>query len=309
MTKAQPGKMQSEPSRSTEDFSMIKGVGHSTAQTFLKLGFTKFEDLTEYSCEGLAELLRSRGLTISPQRIERDDWIGQAKALANQEPVNPQEKPEFETPWQGDASWHEMADFFVSFGYLVTQEGEKRLITRAAHSQSGDGHHDWEGVGKEQLDQCLQWMQEQAGLSASPWKSDSLNENAHATAGIAGAPSNAELLLKEICETRVQQGTGGMKLESAIRVVASYDLPDSALTLTAENHSVCAEIYLIHLQTNQPRLMATSLKRLQGGVLSYPIVLDFPKPEPGRYQLFLTSSLIESTAAAARLKGPVIRIE
>lgn len=287
------------------DFSKIKGVGQSTAQAFLKLGITKFGDLAAFTSEDLAELLKTGGLAISPQRISRDNWIGQARALAFPARTQPQEKGQFEAPWKGDAGWREIADFFVSFGYQITPSGEKRLITRAAHSQSGDGHKDWEGVEKETIDRYLHWMLEQAGLPSNLAKD--VSAEAEQAQLVEPAPG-ANLTIRDIRETQVLR-EGGSRLETAIRIEAGYQLTAAALALAEEDSAFCVEVYLINLRNNQPRLSASCLHRFQPGELRYTIGLEFPRPEPGRYQIYLASSPIETIEASARIKGPVLRIE
>ena len=62
-----------------DDLKKISGVGPKLEQTLNELGVWHYEQVANFSADDIAwvdERLRFKG------RIERDDWIGQAKALA-----------------------------------------------------------------------------------------------------------------------------------------------------------------------------------------------------------------------------------
>lgn len=67
-----------KPKGAPDDLSQIKGVGDVLVEKLNKLGITKFEQIANFSDEDIAridEVLDFKG------RIEREDWIGQARAL------------------------------------------------------------------------------------------------------------------------------------------------------------------------------------------------------------------------------------
>lgn len=293
-----------------DDFSQIKGIGQSMAQGIYKLGITKFADLTKHTPEDLANLLKLKGLTISPHRIERDNWIGQAQELATGEAASGPKTRSFETPWTNAEDWHERADFFVSFGYLITKDGEKRPTTRAAPSQSGKEPKDWDGIAGDQL---VEWLLQQADLPASPEAGPktggSGSNGVSSTQPAIGENTTAELSIRNMVEAQMASGTRDLSLTSIIRIEGRYTLPDSARALTAQYYFFSVEAYLIDLQYDQHRLAASHIGRLQPGVMSYSVLLDLPKPPPGRYQLYLVSQLLDTGDAAARVKGPTLRIE
>ncbi len=290
------------------DFSQIKGIGQSMTQRLYKLGFTQFADLARHTPEDLANLLKQNGLTISPQRIERDNWINQAKELATKEAKSEAKKRSFETPWTNAGDWHERADFFVSFGYLITKDGEKRMTTRAAPSQSGNEPKVWDGIAGEEL---IRWMLEEANLPLS-------EEVGRKSTGFesSGIPSHqpapdkdldAKLSIRNICEVQMGSAIKDLSLKSAIRIEGLYSLPTSAYALTTRYTTFSVEAYLIDLLDNQYRLVASRIGQLQSNVMSYSVLLDFEKPPRGRYQLYLVSQLIESGDAWARVKGPILQ--
>jgi len=298
------------PAGQNDDFSQIKGIGQSMAQGIYKLGITKFADLAKHTPEDLANLLKLKGLTISPHRIERDDWIGQAQALASGVAATAPKKRSFETPWTKAEDWHEMADFFVSFGYLITKDGEKRLTTRAAPSLSGEGHKDWDGIAGDQL---IEWLLQEADLPSSqetgPKTGGSRSNGVSSTQPAIGEDTAAQLSIRNMCEAQMASGTRGLSLSSIVRVEGCYTLPTSARTLTAQYLYFSVEAYLIDLQHDQHQLAASHIGRLQPGVMSYNVLLDLPKPPSGRYQLYLVSQLLDTGDGAARVKGPTLRIE
>ncbi|MGH9838848.1 MAG: helix-hairpin-helix domain-containing protein [Blastocatellia bacterium] len=298
------------PAGLNDDFSQIKGIGQSMAQGLYKLGFTKFADLAKHTPEDLANLLKLKGLTISPQRIERDDWIGQAQALVSGTAATEPKKRSFETPWTKAEDWHEMADFFVSFGYLITKDGEKRLTTRAAPSLSGEGHKDWDGIAGDQL---VEWLLQHADLPAShetePKTGGSGSNGASSHQAAPADSAAAEMSIRNMVEAQMASGIRGLSLSSVIRVEGCYTLPASARALTAQYLYFSVEAYLIDLQHDQHQLAASHIGRLQPGVMSYSVLLDLPKPPSGRYQLYLVSQLLDTGDAAARVKGPTLRIE
>jgi large subunit ribosomal protein L19 len=66
------------PKGAPDDLSQIKGVGEVLVEKLHKLGITKFEQIANFSDEDIAkvdDVLDFKG------RIEREDWIGQARAL------------------------------------------------------------------------------------------------------------------------------------------------------------------------------------------------------------------------------------
>jgi len=68
----------SKPKGAPDDLTQIKGVGEVLVEKLNKLGITKFDQIAAFSDDDIAkvdEVLNFKG------RIEREDWIGQARAL------------------------------------------------------------------------------------------------------------------------------------------------------------------------------------------------------------------------------------
>jgi predicted flap endonuclease-1-like 5' DNA nuclease len=64
--------------KSSDDLTVIDGIGATYARALKDAGITSFAALAEQNPEALSEKLEHR---VSAQRIRHDDWIGQARQL------------------------------------------------------------------------------------------------------------------------------------------------------------------------------------------------------------------------------------
>ncbi|MGW3345775.1 S8 family serine peptidase [Nonomuraea rubra] len=71
------------PVPAEDDFQRVKGVGPKISALLHQAGITTFEQLRALSVEELAAILHSAG--IGAERLAKQDWIGQAAALAAEE--------------------------------------------------------------------------------------------------------------------------------------------------------------------------------------------------------------------------------
>jgi predicted flap endonuclease-1-like 5' DNA nuclease len=65
-----------------DDFTLIKDIGPRFAQALRDAGIVSFAQLADMTPETLAERL-APFVTVRPQRIRNNDWIGQARQLAD----------------------------------------------------------------------------------------------------------------------------------------------------------------------------------------------------------------------------------
>lgn len=68
-----------EARRDPDDLKKIKGIGDKTESLLNDLGLTTFEQIAELSQEQVNQV--AQALKVFPDRMERDDWVGQAKQL------------------------------------------------------------------------------------------------------------------------------------------------------------------------------------------------------------------------------------
>ena len=76
--RSSPAPVESTASQAADDLKRISGVGPTLERTLNQLGITRFEQIAAWSEADVARVndeLRFSG------RIERDDWIGQAKSF------------------------------------------------------------------------------------------------------------------------------------------------------------------------------------------------------------------------------------
>ncbi len=78
--------------------------------------------------------------------------------LENQQ-AQPTATCQSQNEWKG--GWQELADFFVSFGFTINQNGETRLATRVHHSQV-DKSEQWCDLP---LSQIVDWILRQANIA------------------------------------------------------------------------------------------------------------------------------------------------
>ena len=66
-----------------DDLEIIKGIGPTFADALNNIGIGRFAELAQYTPEELSrELLEQAGVRVPPERIEDNNWIGQARELA-----------------------------------------------------------------------------------------------------------------------------------------------------------------------------------------------------------------------------------
>ena len=301
-----------------DDLQQIKGIGPSIARALKKAGISRYADLASFTPESLTEHLKAEIPSISPQRIERDNWLGQAQALTQgeegQETVPPEaadavipsadidtahgsqtpgkessqvEAGQTPSPSVEDRntekpprdSWRELADYFVSFGYTIGLEGEERLQTKAHHSQK-DTLEQWDGVATEQL---LKWMLNQADLPVPPEikvqaEEDKLVESS------PPEPTDDEAAFLElsdlwVTEVTMSEAVGVRRSGTLLRAEGRLNVSGpTAARLTDEQMPFSVELFLNDIQTNLSTLVATHTGNLSPGRLVYEFEQNFPAP-------------------------------
>jgi hypothetical protein len=330
---------------SRDDLQQIKGIGPFTAVALNNLGIYHFSDLTNFTPESLADLLKTMTASISPQRIERDNWLGQARALTQrpQEPSSPQPETDEAAPplleSQVEAAeplapqardqaetgksplpsmerkkrtrathenWRELADFFVSFGYAVDEEGQERLETKVIHYQV-DQSEQWEGIATSQL---LNWMLRQANLPLLAELETEVEAETPAAAAPLAEETVFELADLWVSEVKMPALADGQQAVEMLRAESRLNLTGpGANNLAGDQLPFRVEIYLANAENQHSQLITSQEGQFTPGVLSYEIQQDFPLPAIGRYQLYLVASLLPPGDAVVHLQGPVIRVE
>jgi predicted flap endonuclease-1-like 5' DNA nuclease len=334
-----------KPLEDRDDLQQIKGIGRSTARVLNSLGIYRYADLVDHTPESLADLLKPKLPSISSQRIERADWLGQARTLNRQQereettmqavdqaasateggenqttqaPTEPGEPPvalteaeEIKQPGKDREGWQELADFFVSFGYSDGPEGEKQLQTKIHYSQTEQSAQ-WPGVVTDQL---IKWMINQANLPVPEEPSEQVEVEPPAEPLQPVVEEEIYLELSDLWVSEVKVPVlAGMGQQSLLRADARLNLSGSAAFKLAEQAiPFTVELFLADSETfdeSDSDLVGTYSGRLAPGTLIYEVQQDFPIPAMiGRYQLYLVANLLPPGTAVTHLQGPIVRVE
>lgn len=326
-----------------DDFKQIKKIGQSTDRSLHELGLHTFEDLAALTPEYLFNLLQAhKAGAVNLARIQREDWLGQARALAQakaqKKPAEestakaaaadaaadlnpPAEIPGSRTASSADgrdslpagSDWLEMADFFVSFGESISAGGKTQVKTRVVYSQL-DRHMEWDGIA---MDALAQWMSEQGHLpeaNAAQAKAQAAEpaEPAQTPTAPAEPHENIRLAVSNVWVSQVPPAE--LPLERArqrwIRVEASVDLLVDDLSSVLEwPDSFALNILLVNMATNGTLFIELPAMPLVPDEMPYAFRHDFPVPPPGRYQLYLLARLPSAEQVMALQEGPIVRVE
>jgi hypothetical protein len=321
-----------DPTGDMDDFQQIKGIGPSIAQALHASSVHRYADLVNYTPEELVNLLSPKVAFITIQRIERDNWLEQARALAATQGEGDESSDANELPSAAPglintsgaanhikhpaASWREIADFFVSFGHEVDPQGDLRLVTRVHHSQA-DRFEQWQGVATEQL---ILWMLTQARLTDTEVEyqpPEPQYEVRLKSPELAPPEEEAQIEISDLWISQVEAPTtvDGVPQSGRLRLVSKVTLtgPD-AIHLTYERNPYNIQVYLVDTETNQSNCTSIYNSQLAPEELSYEIQQDFPTPKRGRYQVNVIGQLsLPGKSGAFRtlfsyLQGPLLRV-
>lgn len=311
-----------EPSDGVTDLQQVKGIGRKTVQALHDLGIGQCADLADFTPDSLADLLKTRIPSISPKRIERENWLGQARALV-------QSRAEFELPQtetdetpapsaedQRDKpitsqhkglGWRELADFFVSFGFEIDADGAEHLKTKAHHSQS-DTSKTWDGIVSQEL---IAWMMDQAHLPPLP------ESERQATGEPATQPSAAPASGMPHYDARIEvAGVNVLTIPTPldcqkVKLAAEvhFRLSGSAAKeLASARGPFRVELYTVDLGTGTSKSVASAMGQLQPKIIDYASRQEFPVPRLGRYELHAIVRLLPPGDTMACYRGPTINV-
>jgi len=307
----------------SDDLQKIKGIGKTIAQALNELGINRYAELATYSPSRLIEMLKDKFPPVTLQRAKIEEWIQQAQALANSEASpSPSSKSEEsiarsedqeehdwteKRPPTARGSWLEIADFFVSFGFEVDEEGEEHLKTRAHHSQA-DQLMQWDGVASEDL---VNWLLDRANLSVpAPSVATRADSAELGPADREEEPYPISLSNPWVSEVQVPVLEGGQNKMGYLRVQSNMIMSGPASeTYMNEGLEYAVDVYLVDTETNRSTLAGTYQDRLIPSTTLYTIEKDFPIPPVGRYQLYLIARLSPPASLIAHTQGPIIHVE
>lgn len=187
-----------------DELASIKGISRAVERRLHACGVLTFQQLGDMTAQEVAERLKSmRGVTA--KRIEREDWIGQARELAARaaEPGSSHER-------------------LINQGFVVDlflgADGEVRL-TQVLHVKGNQGDA-WQGWDERRL---LDFMIQQAGVTVPV-----VEETPLVAAAAESVPDGVRLREVEV----VRRGTETLERDREFQVKLSFDLDDSMRTTT-----------------------------------------------------------------------------
>ena len=163
------------------------------------------------------------------------------------EAVSEAKKRQFERHWN---DWDEMANFFVSFGFEITKEGEKRLQTRTIHYESVQ-EKKWEKIAATEL---LEWMLAQAKPSfpseagADAAETDAAETDAAETDAAEADAAETDAAEADAAETDVAEA-GAAAADAAETDVAEADAvaASAALPPAVDGETPSLELYSVEV--------------------------------------------------------------
>jgi hypothetical protein len=297
-----------------DDLRAIQGIGPKFADALYSIGIRRYGQLAHYTPAALVQALSEQtGLKVSPQRIETQDWLGQARLLAGR--AGPEAIPSQPGTAPEELAWRQHAGFSLFFDYMLNEQGERTWQTRVWQTRI---YHD--ESGEEALfpgvtpDPWVAWILEQAKLRlvADPEAETPLPADPQARYGIlerilgapasetplAGAPLQIEVLALEV----EQQA-------KALAISLRFGLSGSRVgALTSAQAAYQVEIHLLDLADDTSHLVSSERGRLQPEKLEYASQQQFPIPEPGRFALQSLVLLLPPGETLLLHTGPTIRV-
>lgn len=135
--------------------NLIKGIGPATERRLLKAGIRTVSELAAMSVPDLATLVTDiPGMTA--ERIEKEDWLGQARRLAQATPIQPADRQVFTT----DNRQH-----YASFTLQLLLNEDNSVRRTQIVNNRNKTEIQWKGWDEEKI---LEFIAGQAGVQLLP---------------------------------------------------------------------------------------------------------------------------------------------
>ncbi len=299
--------------RPNDNLTEINGIGPKFAEALFHIGIVSYAQLAQHTAVSLSQLLiEEAGLKVSAERINRNNWLGQARQLAGSPEhhtgITDQPKSESDTELAKSAAWRQHAGFSLFFDYEEDSQGKHNLQTRIRQTHV---YHDESGEQVElagwEPDKWAGWIVQKAQLPVK------------VAQGTAPALSEAQELLEwpearlEILHVEVSEMAPSMALpEKHLCAEVHFKLSGldmSRLVAQAEARSLRLDVQAIDLETGKTDVIESSKLLLEDNVYEYVGRLELPLPKIGNYQLHHDLSLnLPAGAMKAHFEGPELQV-
>jgi hypothetical protein len=303
-----------------DDLEQIEGVGPGYADALRQAGVQTFADLAHFaSPEALhAVLLESAEADVPLWKIERNDWIGQARKKVAAKVVTKRSAAEAEAavadagPESEEApspeEWQEHAVFMVFFERRAGEEGQEMWQTRTYRSENDGEVAAFPGV---EPSPWVEWILNNAHLPfvvPSPTLAERPAAAEEAvTVTEAGAPA-AEGFAVTIQNVSVSEvGPTADAPEKGLGAEVQFEVSWPPAVIEPPAH-YRVEIHTVDLESGDTALLASEGGHLESEVHSYHSHQRFPIPEIGRYRLHYVVLLLPPAGAVAFHDGPTLNV-
>lgn len=296
-----------------EGLGIIKGIGPKFAEALSQIGIRRVADLADYTPDTLSEALLNRaGVKVSPERIEANDWIGQARELAEvaKEESTPPE-PDLITVNKPDATWNEHAYFSLKFEYMNDEDGQKSWQTHIYREQDGGEAVEFPGIDDSAT--WVDWILERAklpDLAKLPPTGSEVGAPAETEATILPTPVTQEYVRIKILDVQLSEARPRSALaEKHLVSEVHFQVLGAQVEMnTAESYPLQIEVQTINLESDASNLVASEDDQIQPQ--TYRKTQQFPIPEVGHYELQSQVALLLPNGKVSDVhKGPRFRVK
>jgi hypothetical protein len=306
-----------------DNLEEIDGIGPGYAKALQIIGIHSFADLAHYGDANQLRqaLLEHAGKDVPLSKIEKGDWLGQAKRLAeSQASRRATSMPESETQAPAEPQrWRQYAGFSLFFDSQTNENGDQTWQTRvwrtrAYHDESGE-EVQFAGI---EASQWARWILEQAGLPVvEQWLAQANNEppdsgaqlgtniEVQAEEIIASEKIKIEIADVQVSEVAPTSEVPEKQLQAQMRIVLSGPEAERAI---ADKVPLRVEVHLIDLESGASTMLAARLVELESQVLEYLSRQLFSIPAVGRYRLHCLALLLPPAEVVAFGHGPILNI-
>jgi len=295
-----------------DDLESINGIGPTFARALNQIGINQFSDLTRYSPQQLSNALAEHAnVKVSADRIETNDWIGQAQVLSQSviERSDPQWKTKNSQPAANSAprvgsrerNRHQHAGFSLFFDYLVPEEGSKVWQTYLYHEESGEEAK----LDGTETAVWTEWIVKKAQISD---ETPEILPEKEPVPEIAPAAHTQEVRLNIIDVNTVF--APDLPVDEFMIEVQLAVAGDDAMAVVDQQIPFQVEIQTLDLINSQiVNFVELGQRQLQPGKLDYQVQIVLPMPDVGRYELQTVVYVHKPAEMIAYHTGPILNIK
>jgi hypothetical protein len=292
-----------------EDLQRITGIGPKFARALYQIGINHYADLLQYTPEQLASLLTQQAkVKVTPERIEADQWLEQARALVV-EPATLDfglHSEEGDTrplsaaiPTVSPPEWHQYAGFSLFFDYIAHSATKQEWQTRLYHEETGREAL----LSGTETAIWADWIDKQASLPRPAVE----EESGRGETLLWRKGANATDFDLQIIEVTV---SASAETEESCDVHIHFVLSGAdTIKLTSQRVPYQIELQTLDLAANTiNQRLESEITHLQPAISDYNVRRALPLPNPGRYELQTTIYIHSPAERAACYTGPTLNI-